>query len=309
MISKPLIWPICSRQTATVPPAISVSATIQIPGTGNLADVPDSELWDRLRATGDEVRAIQKEIVRQENYLTALRWRRGQILIEIKRRVGHGQFLAALAAKKVKSQRASEDIRIAEHFPTETDAGRVSVEKALDAIKKSDSSYGPFENCFATPEWLKKAIERDYGYPGLDVASSHGVHFGDRFYTPTEDGLKQDWVRDCGGKPAWCNCPYNLSVLGQWVNYAYEQSQRGCTVICLLPFWRNYPWFQLVQKHAEIRLPGASVIHDGFGPKKGKQCGNLPPREYESIVAIFRARAKRVLFKLARSLTARRLGQ
>ena len=51
---------------------------------------------------------------------------------------------------------------------------------------------------------------------------------------------------------------------------------------------RNYPWFQIVKDYAEVRLPGAKVILDGFGPKLGKQCGNLPPREYESIVAIFR---------------------
>ena len=273
---------------ASIPSAVSVPASKQIPDVGDLVCLPNDDLWERLRATDNEIRCLQKEIVRKETYLTALRWRRGQILLEIKRRAGHGQFLDALAAKKIKSQRASEDIRIAEHFPNEGEAGRVSVAKALDAIKKSDSSYGPYENCFATPEWLKKAVEREYGFPGLDVASSHGVHFGQRFYTPTEDGLAQDWVRDCGGKPAWCNCPYNLSVLSLWVNYAYQQSQRGCTVISLLPYWRNYPWFKVVKDYAEIRLPGARVILDGFGPKKGKQCGNLPPREYESIVAIFR---------------------
>ena len=212
----------------------------------------------------------------------------GKILITIKSRVGHGQFLSALAAHRIKSQRASEDIRIAEHFASDEEAGRVTVAKALKAIKKSESSYGPYENCFATPEWLKKAIEREYGYPGLDAAASHGVYFGERCYTPVEDGLRQDWVRDCCGKPVWMNCPYNLTVLGQWVSYAHQQSQQGCTVISLLPYWRNHDWFSLVKDYAEVRLPGARVILDGFGPKVGKKCGNVPPREYESVVAIFR---------------------
>ena len=79
----------------------------------------------------------------------------------------------------------------------------------------------------------------------------------------------QDWVRDCDGKPVWMNCPYNISVLAQWVTYAHQQSQRGCTVICLLPYWRNYPWFQIVKDYAEIRLPGAKLVLDGFGPKAG----------------------------------------
>ena len=49
------------------------------------------------------------------------------------------------STKKIKSQRASEDIRIAEHFPSEEEAGRVTVVKALKTIKKSDASYGPYE--------------------------------------------------------------------------------------------------------------------------------------------------------------------
>ena len=282
--------------TITIPsattPATMPSEAVQIPEVGDLVHVPDSELWQRLQAADDEIRSLQKTIAKKEVYLTAVRWKRGQILIEIKRRVGHGHFLSALNKKKIKSQRASEDIRIAEHFPSEEEAGRVTVVKALKTIKKSDASYGPYENCFATPDWLRKAIEREYGYPGLDVAASHGVFFGDRCYTPVEDGLVQDWVRDCDGKPVWMNCPYNISVLAQWVTYAHQQSQRGCTVICLLPYWRNYPWFQIVKDYAEIRLPGAKLVLDGFGPKAGKRCGNLPPREYESVIAIFRQNQK-----------------
>jgi hypothetical protein len=59
-------------------------------------------------------------------------------------------------------------------------------------------------------------------------------------------------------------------------------------VICLLPYWRYYDWFRIVKDYAELRLPGARVILDGFGPKTGQKCGNLPPREYESLIAVFR---------------------
>jgi len=286
--------------TATIPLAMSASAGMQvpqIPASGNLeegefAHLPEPELWTVLKATDFEIKLLQKEITRKENLLTQLRWQRGHILIELKQRLGHGNFLRVLKEKSIPTQRVSEDMRIADHFPTKKAAGKMGINKALKAIKRSESSYGPYENCFATPEWIRKAIERDYGYPGLDVASSHGVHFGERCYTPKEDGLIQDWVRDCGGKPVWCNPPYNLTVLGLWVSYAYQQSQRGCTVICLLPYWRHYPWFQIVKDYAEVRLPGARVILNGFGPKAGKQCGNLPPREYESLIVIFRQRQR-----------------
>lgn len=261
---------------------------IQIPDTGDLTSMPDEQLWARLKTADEEIKTLTKEVQRKELLLTAIRWRRGRLLVELKSRLPHGQFEKALKARKIKSQRASEDIRIAEHFPTEIDAGKLSVGKALKAIKRSEDNYGPYENCFATPDWVRKAIAREYGFPGLDVASSHGMHFGEQFYTPVEDGLRQDWLKDCGGKPVYCNPPYFKTVLGEWVKYAYDQSQRGCDVICFLPYWRNYPWFATVKQFAEVRLLGARVILDGFGPKEGKKCGNLPPREYESLIAVFR---------------------
>jgi hypothetical protein len=39
---------------------------------------------------------------------------------------------------------------------------------------------GPDYYCFATPAWVREAITREYGYPDLDVASSHDMHFGKR---------------------------------------------------------------------------------------------------------------------------------
>jgi len=116
------------------------------------------------------------------------------------------------------------------------------------------------------------------------------MHFGERYYTPKEDGLQQDWVADCGGKIVWCNPPYHLLVLGQWVEKSWRESQRGCVVVAMLPFWKTHDWFwTYVKSYAEVRYPGALVILDGFGPKTGKQCGNIPgPTGYETIIAVFR---------------------
>ena len=53
--------------------------------------------------------------------------------------------------------------------------------------------YGVDYYCFATPSWLRATIEREYGYPALDVAASHDMQFGKRFYAPEQDGMKQNW--------------------------------------------------------------------------------------------------------------------
>jgi hypothetical protein len=263
---------------------------VHIPDVGDVTRLSDAELWARVKEEESNIRRCEKEIADRNGYLTAARFRRGLFLLELKRRCTHGDFEAECKAKKVTSQRASEDMRIAQHFPTEVEAGKVPVLRALSLIKRSDASYGPYENCFACPQWLRDAVTRDYGFPGLDVASSHGMHFGERYYTPSDDGLTQDWVKDCGGRIVWCNPPYNLSVLHLWVKYAWEQSQNGCAVVAMLPFWRNYDWFwRYVKPFADIRIPGAMVILDGFGPKSGKQCGNIRgPTDYETIIAVFR---------------------
>jgi hypothetical protein len=262
----------------------------QIPDVGDLTKLSSAELWTRIETEKSNIRRIEKEIADRDGYLTAARYRLGLLLLELKQRCDHGEFEAECKARKVKSQRASEDMRIAEYFPSEAEAGKVSVPRALAMINRSDDTYGPYENCFACPQWLRDAVTRDYGFPGLDVASSHDMHFGEKFYTYKEDGLIQDWTKDCGAKIVWCNPPYNASVLPRWVKYAWEQSQNGCTVVAMLPFWRNYDWFwDYVKPFAEVRIPGDMVVLEGFGPKTGKQCGNVRgPTDYETIIAIFR---------------------
>ena len=86
----------------------------------------------------NEIKALQREIKQKGCYLTALRWRRGKILIEIQEDVGYGNFYNALRDHMIPKQRASEDMRIAEYFPSEEAAGQVSVPKhyALSANRK-----------------------------------------------------------------------------------------------------------------------------------------------------------------------------
>jgi hypothetical protein len=269
---------------------IVVVAAEQIPDVGDLTKLSKAELWAWVKEEDSNTRRIEKEIAERDGYLTAARYRRGLLLLELKRRCEHGEFAAECKARKVQSQRASEDMRIADYFPNEAEAGKISVPKALKLIKRSDDSYGPYENCFACPQWLRDAVTRDYGFPGLDVAASHGMQFGEKHYSPEDDGLKQDWTKDCEGKIVWCNPPYNASVLHRWVKYVWEQSQNGCVVVAMLPFWRNYDWFwHFVKPFAEVRIPGAMVVLDGFGPKTGKQCGNVRgPTDYETIITVFR---------------------
>ena len=242
-----------------------------------------------------------RKVLKEARYQTALHWRYGKTLKAIRKQCGHGEWLAALVTigevdrqGKANRRRAREYVRYTEVFATEADAGKKTVAQANKLIRKFDNS--PFANCFATPEWLREAIQREYGFPGLDVCVSHGMVFGERFFAPRNnksgrgaaafDGLKQDWPRFCPkGKVIFCNPPFHRSTLASWVTKCWESAQQGYTVVCVLPRWANDDWYQeYVEKYGEVRH-ALLVAMNGFGPKKGKRSGG---GRWNTIVVIFR---------------------
>jgi phage N-6-adenine-methyltransferase len=152
-----------------------------------------------------------------------------------------------------------------------------------------DETSNATDDCFATPTWLVKALRHQYGDFGLDAAASDDCHVADEYYTATDDALQRDWVADCGGRPIFMNPPYKFGTLEQFVAKAHSESQRGAIVVCVLPFYKSYPWFrQIVWEHAEIRMIQGQVIFSGYGPQAGKCAGNRGRIQFDSVVAIFR---------------------
>jgi phage N-6-adenine-methyltransferase len=58
-----------------------------------------------------------------------------------------------------------------------------------------------------------------------------------KFYSPEEDGLKQEWVGNC-----WMNPPYGREI-SKWMKKAYESSLKGATVVCLVPSRTDTKWW------------------------------------------------------------------
>ncbi len=63
----------------------------------------------------------------------------------------------------------------------------------------------------------------------LDVCASATNAKCPRYYTRDDDGLAQPWDGKC-----WMNPPYGRTI-GLWMRKAYEESQRGALVVCLVP--------------------------------------------------------------------------
>jgi hypothetical protein len=256
----------------------------KLPTVGSLAD-----LVAQAKALRLDIRKADKEVKRAESYRTSLHWRYGQVLIAIHQQCKHGQWLKLIKTIGEKQQRADEAIVIAKKFPTEAAASKVTVKQALDAARRDPDFYNCYENCFQTPQWLRDAIANEYGYPGLDACASHGTQFGERFYAPQDDefgvgaagfdGLKQRWRKHCPlNRVVWCNSPYHLSVLADWIRKCYHEAQTGLVVIQLLPGWAvaGEPHGldgakELITRYAEIRRAAIPINQEGFGPKATKK--------------------------------------
>ena len=63
----------------------------------------------------------------------------------------------------------------------------------------------------------------------LDVCAGFGDQKCDKFYTPDDDGLQQDWTLN--NNVFWCNPPYGAGQK-KWVNHGFNQKASG---VFLLP--------------------------------------------------------------------------
>jgi phage N-6-adenine-methyltransferase len=99
-----------------------------------------------------------------------------------------------------------------------------------------------------TPQFLFDGLDAEFGFE-LDVCATADKAKCKMFFTPEDDGLKQDW----GTRVCWMNPPYGRTI-GQWLQKAYESSKRGATVICLLPARTDTDWWHRYAQRGEVRF-------------------------------------------------------
>jgi len=113
-----------------------------------------------------------------------------------------------------------------------------------DKMAKSLSS-----TVWGTPPEVFDPINKEFGFT-LDVCAILENTKCDNFFSPDDDGLKQDW----GNNVCWCNPPYGTEVQ-KWCKKALAESRHGATTVLLIPCKTNTNWWHdLVIPHAEIRF-------------------------------------------------------
>ena len=101
-----------------------------------------------------------------------------------------------------------------------------------------------------TPQDLFDELDKEFNFV-LDVCATSQNTKCVCYFNKELDGLKQNWA-EFGS--CWMNPPYGREI-GKWVKKAYEESQRGATVVCLLPARTDTRWFHdYIYGKAEIRF-------------------------------------------------------
>jgi len=101
---------------------------------------------------------------------------------------------------------------------------------------------------WATPQDTFDKLNAEFGFT-LDVCALPTNTKCHRFYTPVADGLAQDWT----GNVCWMNPPYGREI-GKWMRKAWEESQRGATVVCLVPARTDTAWWHDYAMKGQIRF-------------------------------------------------------
>lgn len=89
---------------------------------------------------------------------------------------------------------------------------------------------------WATPQAFFDYWNETYQFT-LDAAASHDNAKCDRYFTEDDDALTKDW-----DGVVWCNPPYGHGI-GKWVRKGYEESQKGATVVMLIPARTETQWW------------------------------------------------------------------
>ena len=111
---------------------------------------------------------------------------------------------------------------------------------------------------WGTPPIIFEQLNKEFHFT-LDAAASDANHKCSRYFTITENGLHQNW----GQERVFLNPPYG-KMIGQWMQKAYEESQRGALVVCLVHARTDTKWFHTwVYGKAEIRFVKGRLTFQG----------------------------------------------
>ena len=104
-------------------------------------------------------------------------------------------------------------------------------------------------NEWETPKEVFDTLNKEFNFT-LDPCCTEETAKCDKFYTISENGLKQDWSKDT----VFVNPPYGREI-SDWVKKSYEEYLKGATVVMLIPARTDTKYYHdYIFNKAEIRF-------------------------------------------------------
>ena len=108
-----------------------------------------------------------------------------------------------------------------------------------------------------TPDWLFNALDEEFQFE-LDVCATDDNAKCAEYFTEKDDCLVQDWQ----GKRCFMNPPYG-SLIGQFMHKAYDEANRGATVVCLVFAKTETKWWWETARFGEVRFINGRIKFGG----------------------------------------------
>jgi site-specific DNA-methyltransferase (adenine-specific) len=155
--------------------------------------------------------------------------------------------------------------------------------------KRSSKIVTPKDE-WQTPQWLFDLLDQEFHF-WLDAAATHENSKCESCLTPKMNALTQTWQSWTSpefekefGKSIYLNPPYSAALINAFMKKAYEESQKGAVVVCLVPVSGDKWWIDYALKAQEIRYIRGRVKFVGYD-EDGNQVNGSPM--FSSCVVIF----------------------
>lgn len=130
----------------------------------------------------------------------------------------------------------------------------------------NDSLYSSESIEWETPKDLFDDLHKEFNFT-LDVCANSANAKCWKYFTIEQNSLLLEWNGVC-----YMNPPYGREIYW-WVQKAFNESQKGSTIVCLLPTRTDTQWWHsYCMKSFEIRLLTRRLTFSKYGNKAPFPC-------------------------------------
>lgn len=137
--------------------------------------------------------------------------------------------------------------------------------------KNMDYAYSTGNDEWETPWDFFNQLHQRYLFR-LDPCATHKNHKCDFYFTKSSDGLQQDWSKYGS---VFMNPPYGRPI-AKWIKKAYEESLKGCLVVCLIPARTDTKWWHAYCTKGDITYLEGRLKFRGWSKKHQKIIDDVP---------------------------------